>query len=753
MFTTTSRKRLFGFTNVLVCCLFSAVVFGQVSEGNQEIQIQEVPSEAEKKSELTLSEQELLLHLSQQFEEASDLFEDPQTQSRSIDFFSQIIDFVNNEWRTKGKVAEEILAVQEHALELRASAYFTAGQTQGAADDFRQLLLDNPRYSMNTETLSPRIVDFFEDQKKQLVGYIAVTTEPAGARVDVNGEFIGITNFFPVEIHTGLARVSVALEGHDSYMNEELRITPGEITTLDLVLNRTSALLPIITAPSGVEVLVDGEVVGVTTGTLPPDLHSFTPANMDPNRLSFPLELNALSLGPHQIELRLDCYRPVRYPFVADFPRDYTAQIIKLEESVGQLVVNSEPNDASVYLDGEFQGMTPLEMKRVCSGTHRLEVRHPAGKYVKDFKIGPDQSLELDGLIRPTLAVLGLSSDEGVTEGQLEEVSQRLTTELHNGVDGMNLVFVSDSTLEKHIGKEELSAFVRLLISNGDMGGRVRELSQKLGDVLNVEALLVSYIPRQRLIKDVDIYFLAVGSTSPDSYRINSLDPKAFEAFVRGLSFSAPLYGNWAGFVSVDTRTNPGPVVLLVEEDGPAALAGIELGDVIVSAGGKPSMGVLDLLKSIRLLTPGSVLELNILRGNSSMDVTLDIGTTLLEIPYDVPAFPCNKAIVDLRHLIVLEPDNEHIARLNAGLCHMQLGDYETALKEYLPKVSLTSERGISSGTIFYYTGLAYLMIGEEDEAVYNFKQALNFPAATIRSNDGPRIAPLAKRRLSELGH
>ena len=158
-------------------------------------------------------------------------------------------------------------------------------------------------------------------------------------------------------------------------------------------------------------------------------------------------------------------------------------------------------------------------------------------------------------------------------------------------------------------------------------------------------------------------------------------------------------------------------------------------------------------MDAIRSLKPGSVLELDLLRGNSAIDVALDVGTTLLEIPYDDPVFPCNKAIVELRQRILLEPENEHIARLNAGLCHMQLGNYETALKEYLPRVSLASQRGISSGTVFYYTGLAYLRLGEEEEAVRNFERALTFPEATLRSNDGPRVIPLAQRKLRELGH
>ena len=55
---------------------------------------------------------------------------------------------------------------------------------------------------------------------------------------------------------------------------------------------------------------------------------------------------------------------------------------------------------------------------------------------------------------------------------------------------------------------------------------------------------------------------------------------------------------------------------------------------------------------------------------------------TPLELPMGDPQFLYNKAIVDLRHRMVVEPEVEHLARLNTGLAHMQLGDYETALKE-----------------------------------------------------------------------
>jgi tetratricopeptide (TPR) repeat protein len=735
MSTTRKRKRSFIFASLVLACSSLGAQAPRAPEAGG-------PS---------LQDEELLLRLNQQFQEAKELFDDPQRQSQSIEFLSRIIDEIEDRRRTGGEASPALVDLQHRALELRARAFFDAGQLQGAGDDFRHLLLDNPRYALNPESLSPKIIDFFEDQKKQLIGYIAVTTDPAGARVSVNGNFIGITNFFPVEVHTGIARIEITLEGFQSHVDENLRIEPGEITTVDLVLTRTSARVPIITDPPGVEVLVDGEVVGTTSGTLPPDLRSFMPADLDPTRLSAPFDLAALPLGQHEIELRLECYETVRFPFKAEEPRDYTAQIWKLNESVGRVSVSSIPTDARVYLDGELRGETPLELNRVCSGDHRLEVKHATGKYVEDITVRADESLSFECPIRPTLAVLGLVAGDGVPGRDLEDIRAKLVAELRS-LQVMNVVFPDRGAVDALIGSSGLRSLVPALAGEAATAERVRETSEKLGKGLEVEALLVGYVPQQRLTKDVVLHFLAVGSTAPDRYTLNYLDRGALPAFLEKLSTPTKLYGSWIGLTSVDTRLTEGPIVLGVEADAPAALAGVKVGDVVRSASGAAVAKALDLLQAVRAKEPGNALELVVARGGATETISVMVGTSPLEIPLNEDGFLYNKAIVDLRHRMVVEPEMAGLAGLNVALCHMQLGDYETALKEYLPRVSLPEGSGISQGTAAYYTALAYMRLGERAEAARLFQQALAYEGATLFSNDGPRVAPLAKRRLRELG-
>jgi hypothetical protein len=741
MFMTTKRKPSYIFISLLL-------FFASGLAPARAVQ----PQTTERK--LSLEDEELFYRLSQQFQEAQELFDDPKRQSQSIDFLTRIIDEIEDRRRSGGELAPEILDLQHKALELRARAFFDAGQLSGAADDFRHLLLDRPRYTLDTETLSPKIIDFFEDKKKELIGYIAVTTDPAGARVTVNGNFVGITNFFPIEVHTGLARIEVTLEGYESHIDDSLRIEPGDINTIDLVLNRTSARVPIITDPPGVEIVVDGQIVGKTSGTLPPDLRSFMPAEFDPSRLSAPFDLTALPLGRHEIELRLDCYETVRFEFRADEPRDYTAQILKLAESIGRVSVTSNPTDARVYLDGELKGNTPLELNRVCSGDHHLEVKHAMGKYVEDITIAADESLTFECPIRPTLGVLGLVADDGVSARDLQDIRDRLAVELR-GLSVMNVVFPEREAVDRILGAPGVRGLVPVLVPDGVPADRMREASEKLGKALEVEALLVGYVPAQRLTKDVVLHFLAVGSPAPDRYPLNYLDREAIPGFLEKLSTPTKLYGSWIGLTSIDTRLTAGPIVLALDPTGPASQGGVRIGDVVEAVSGATALDVakaLDLLQAVRSVEPGANIGLRVSRAGATESVSVTVGTTPLEIPLNEEGFLYNKAIVDLRHRMVVEPSAADLAGLNVALSYMQLGDYETALKEYLPRINMAATTGISQGTVQYYTALAYMRLGERADAARLFEQALASEGATLQSNDGPRVAPLAQRRLRELG-
>jgi serine protease Do len=69
-----------------------------------------------------------------------------------------------------------------------------------------------------------------------------------------------------------------------------------------------------------------------------------------------------------------------------------------------------------------------------------------------------------------------------------------------------------------------------------------------------------------------------------------------------------------------------GAAVSNVEEGSPAAKAGLEAGDVILTIDGRPVDGSADLSRSIRGLKPGAKVHLNVWRAGKSRDITVAVG-------------------------------------------------------------------------------------------------------------------------------
>ena len=66
-------------------------------------------------------------------------------------------------------------------------------------------------------------------------------------------------------------------------------------------------------------------------------------------------------------------------------------------------------------------------------------------------------------------------------------------------------------------------------------------------------------------------------------------------------------------------------LVRSVADGSPAAAAGIERGDLIVSAAGRPLDRIDALYEALDSLAPGDRLELRVVRGTEERDVTVDL--------------------------------------------------------------------------------------------------------------------------------
>ncbi|HEX6738045.1 MAG TPA: PEGA domain-containing protein [Vicinamibacteria bacterium] len=658
-------------------------------------------------------------------------FEGPQ-QGRSVVLFDDIIGRLES-LRRQGQLPPRGREILGQSYELRGRAYFNIGLQEKAADSFRALVQFQPQYTISKDKVSPKIVDYFNAVKKALVGFLAVSSKPAGARVSLNGEFLGLTDFFPLEVLAGEYTVEVSREGHQTE-TRAVSIAPQATETLQLELTRTMASAFFVTEPTGVEVWVDGQLRATTDAAR--------------------VEVANLSLGPHVVEFRKKCHESVKRTLETGEPRDYEVDPVRLEESLAKLELRSDPPGARIFLDGEALGVTPRALDHICSGRHRVEVKHPAGKFIQDVVLEKDAAVALDCPVRPSLAFLGVVAESTAGERLVADVEERILQGLGQGkVVSLNFVPAPRETVERILELERLNRRA-LVPGSGTDADLVRKVTEKLAAALEVQGFLIAVLPDEKLQRTAVLHLLAAGNAVSDRSRVNFAETAAYLRFIAAVDQRARLARPWSGLVTVDTLLHEGVPVLRVVPGSPAEKAGVAAGEVVEAVDGKPVKQTAELLAAVRGKRGGDKLALRLRAPGAAAAraVDLALAESPQEIPLNDPALLYNKVMMDLRQQLEGYPGTEAaaFARLNLALAAMHFGDFASAHEHLLrAREELPARPGVSQGTALYYLGLTLERLGYRKEAGDAYRAAAAARDATLFDNDGPAVAGLAARRAA----
>ena len=680
-------------------------------------------------------------------------FDGPQ-QSRSIVVFDELIARLEALGpRSLPPRGKDILA---QAYEYRGRAYFGIGLSEKASDNFRQLVQLKPDAQLSKERVSPKVVDLFESVKRTLVGRIAVSSEPAGAMVTLvspggQRSDLGLTDFFPIEVLAGEYALEVSRPG---YKTETLAVSiAAEATeTRAVPLTRVLASAFLIVEPAGVEVWVDGELKTTTSGSLQPEFQDAARAKgLDPTRAAARVEIPNLSLGSHALELRRRCYTGVKRTLETPQPQDYLVDPVKLEDSLASLKLTSDPPGARILLNGEAKGVTPAQIDGICSGKVRVEVKHTAGKFIKDLVLEKDEALSLDCPIRPTLAFLGVEAANAAGLRYLQDADEKIQQNLAR-LGSLNFITAPREAVDRMLEQDKLTR-QSLLPGSGSDPDLVRKVTGRMATSLEVQGFLVAVLPEERLQRTARLHLLAAGNTKAEAVDVAFAEAPAYEPLIKKLDAQFKSERSWSGLVTVDVLLHEGVPVLRVVPGSPAATAGIAAGDFVLAADGTPVKQTADLLAAFAAKKPGERMVLQVkgaATGSQPRGVELTLGSSAREIPLYDPDLVYNKVMMDLRAVVEGYPGSEGAAYawLNLAICAMHFGDYAGA-HEYLQKAKteLPARPGLSRGTALYYLGLTLDKLGYRPQAVEAYRAAAELKDATLIDNDGPPVSALAARR------
>ncbi len=639
------------------------------------------------------------------------------------------------------------------AYEMRARSLFGLGKQPEARADFVSLLKADPAYQL-TGQVSPRILEVFAEIAKATVTELRLAISPLDAEVLLDGVKVPAIGARPIAV--GDHSLSATRIGYKT-LTHVFSAIAGEASVVDaLALERVATVFRFVTAPAGVEVVIDGISHGITRPGPPPAEYAekAARAGVSAAELSSVLTVTELPIGSHRIEFRKDCYVRAERRQTVDQLDDYVLDPVKLEPAVASLNVTSNQTGTLVLVDGLQRGVAPMTITDICEGPHLVELKSASGRYFRRVDVRTGQKIPIEGTLRPAFALVSASGQAALN------TDLRLTIEKQfQSSQSVTLFAPAAEDTAKALGAEKLPpdwlAFdlnKRPLGTAAEVATVMRaDLSARLSRQFDAQGIASVTVPSPTSRNRLVVTFLAAGSGEPDVLEVNLDSVEAATLAVgrldRGLTFFKPSLG----LTVVDVADLDGPVVVAVDPNGPGAKSGIQAGDVVIKANSQavPDTGALTSLLAGRRADEDLTLELKDKAGTAKRaDVKVFMTPRLIGM--NDQSLMINKILVDLRARLQSpgEPINDSVMRLNLAVALARVGAWSEARLE-LQRVKLNEGPGVSSGTVQYLLGLAAERMGNVAEAEAAFRSAAATTA--LITEDGLPVKELAEARLQAL--
>jgi hypothetical protein len=180
-------------------------------------------------------------------------------------------------------------------------------------------------------------------------GNLSITSDPAGAKVYVNGSDKGTAPVRLPGLVSGEYVIELRKEDYDRAYKSVALLEKQDLE-VDLEMQKTTGLLLVDSIPQGVDVVIAGVSKGNT-----------------------PLLVSDLPLGSYKLEFRSPTHLPrtLSAELVNRKPVHVVADLIS---NTAKLVVSSDPPGAEIRINGIAVGVTPATIQDVISGESDIKI-------------------------------------------------------------------------------------------------------------------------------------------------------------------------------------------------------------------------------------------------------------------------------------------------------------------------------------------------------------------------------------------
>jgi hypothetical protein len=367
-----------------------------------------------------------------------------------------------------------------------------------------------------------------------------------------------------------------------------------------------------------------------------------------------------------------------------------------------------------------------------------IKIKGPRGKYETTVDVKKNQALNIDAHLNPSLTFMGLVASPDILKSDLD----KLTVEINENLSKLhNLNYVDNSqTGDRMVVQENLRKILEGIKTNTPDKDR-RSAIQELCSSAESDLLLIGYVPKERLQRNVEFYLLSNWSSMADFRSIQVFDSSDWKRFMAELDYEEPLFQKRLGVYLIDTLITQGPVVAQVLLKGAGESQLLNSGDQILAIEGKSVKNASEVQQALMGLQKNDAVKISLQRAGSTMDVDQKLLDSPMEIQFNNPTLLFNRQLIGFKkdYNLSVNPLEKNIAMLNIGLCHMHFAEYDLAF-EQLRQVQLDRAVGIGPGTVQYRIAQCYRELGYKKESSESLQEAAKFSQNTIYSDDGPSL-------------
>ena len=666
--------------------------------------------------------------------------------------------------------------VHRQLFQLRANGHLQLLNNDKVEESFRELLRVDPFF---TGQLAPREQAVVDALRAREGGVLEITSPEPGAKVIVNGAAAGVTGDAPIRASLVAGEYEIRLE------KEGFQAGVGRVTVLagqtallrDLAPKRRVPPIAFVATRADLDLFIDNAPPQRLTplGALRTQLsaaessaldQAVAAANLDPLTAAGVVLRDPVVDRPIVLHFRRACFVEetrtvaVTNDLLARVSLDPLiwlgdASVVRPQPDTGTLRVLSTPKDADVFVDGQLVGRTPLD-RNVCSGQHRVRVRHRIGSSNATAVVSRGRTEVIDTVLKPGIAVIGAVDATQTPPRFSRELAAQVEQTLTASVSTFRAATRLELPPEMQPWNDTSIVDLVSALDRNDRPAETRLL--KLANDSYEAPLMVAAVRRAPAPAPLDLIVFWSEHVGVDkaSWNGQAADLAALVARIDTPADGADLvYHNDLGLRVADVGLPDAPLVIVrVDAGSPAATAGLKPGDAVEAVDGAV-LTAQRMADVVRQKKPGDIVALRIGggAGSAARQVPLPVQRRPRRAPVFDPEYYGNAMIAKLTAASVIAPTGAErdLLTFSLAVAYMRFGDYKTAADLLAPLTALTEGSGVGRGAALYFRARCLEALGDRDGAAAAYKDAAIFDNQ-ILVDDGATVGALARRRLAALG-